>query len=67
MTDVSTYIEAEEYATNFHEKYYSYETRPTLENYTTIYIDSPKVFTSNTCTSCDSKNTTDPEEQFKTS
>jgi hypothetical protein len=67
MTDVSTYIEAEDYATNFHEKYYSCETRPKLENYTTIYIDSPRVFTPNTCTSSSIKNTTDSEEQCKTS
>ena len=67
MTDVSTYIEAEDYATTFHEKYYSCETRPKLENYTTIYIDSPSVFTPNTCTSSNSKNTIYLEEQCKTS
>jgi hypothetical protein len=63
MTDVSTYIEAEEHVTNFYEKYYGCETRPKLENYTTIYIDSPRVFTPNNCTSSYSKNTIDPEEQ----
>ena len=41
MTDVSTYVEAEEYATKFYEKYYSSETLPKLGNYTTIYSGVP--------------------------
>ena len=67
MTDVSTYIEAEDYATTLYEKYYGCETRPKLENYTTIYIESPRVFTPNNCTSTYSKNTIDLGEKCNTS
>ncbi len=59
MTDVSTYIEAEEYETLFYEKFYSWETKPTLENYTTIYMDNPSLSTLTNFTSSSCKNTSE--------
>ena len=47
MTDVSTYIEAEDYVEKFYEKLGSYETTIKLENHTAIYIDTPRMFVCN--------------------
>jgi hypothetical protein len=65
MTDVSTYIEAEEYVTNFYEKYSVFNISSKIENHTTIYIDNPRVFTPNNCTSTSCKNTTESVELAK--
>ncbi len=65
MTDVSTYIEAEDYETKFYEKFYSWETRAKLENYTIIYMDNPSLSTSNNFTSTSCKNTKDCVEVAK--
>ena len=44
MTDVSTYIEAEEYAEYLYDQYYNYEVSPQLGPYNIIYIETPRLF-----------------------
>lgn len=49
MTDVSTYIEAEDYAETFYEKYYNINNSQKINNHTTVYIDSSDIINSFTC------------------
>lgn len=43
MTDVSTYIEAEDYVEKFYENYYSTNNSSKVNNHTPVYIDVPGI------------------------
>lgn len=54
MTDVSTYIEAEDYVETFYDKYYSVNNSSKIINHTAVYIDTSDI-TNVTSISKDSK------------